>query len=400
MRHDESFEIEKPTDRQRRASRAQDDLQERLSFFVAEPLSARSSRQQRNTIDGLDWLSLAFNPPPLIAPLMTPQTQHSYQRIFNYLLRLLRVESVVKTNYRRLVSRGRNTSSMWLYESDPDQAQLLLFHHEAQTFVQALLYHTTEVVIKSRWQTFCSRLQHVHREAERDMSYGSAEKKDEDLMINQHNASDTTRGIQTDIDTIDGRPSTPFPTLHLGRSPNKQRENVPIKDVFSLAAYHEHTLGRMLDEMFLRSGQRVVRELIRDLMNAILELGNLIKSRLEQVSASSVVSQAVKKSLHAFQSKRLLLLHALEALTQQDTLVGHLDVACSNTQQPRRNTLRGHAAKARPGTFDVEIDAEKARQAAEERHDMHELERKRINQGMSAVDVETVRGLIVALGGQ
>ena len=130
------------------------DLDDRLSFAIVEPPSHHGRGwQDPQSIRALDWLTLSFHPPPLIAPLLTTLAQTRYQRLWNLLLRLKRVRVALRSAYAR--TRG-SAAAMRVYWS-------------ARHFVDCLEGYVAEVVIALPWAAFMARLEASAQHSLRDV---------------------------------------------------------------------------------------------------------------------------------------------------------------------------------------------------------------------------------------
>lgn len=382
------------------------DLDDRLSFAIVKPPKGQEGWLDRRSIEALDWLTLSFQPPPLIVPLITLQAQLSYQRLFKFLLRLMRVDTVLKGVFRKLMFRQQSCSPLPAWMDSWDIQCASRFRYEAHHFVTVLLRYSTDVVITRRWQRFRNRLSALRRSAE------SQEDVDEDLERAQ-SASEASEDGQSAMDTaseVGGAATMDDAATEAGDESTAMPSQFELKDVFSIAAYHEQTLDRMLSGCFLKRRQGAITMIIVDMFNLILAFGHL----LQQTDGSCDDLEAGKtlgNLLARFQSKSRLLLHALElvgqrALDRGDTggLLGTPQRFRLSREPPKAAPTRqapGGVGQERRATASVRhaaVDAEIARQEAETLRDLDQLERDERKENMG--DLEMVHALIAALQGR
>lgn len=429
------------SDDNRGAEQAYLDLDDRLSFAIVKPDAGTSAWHDRQSIDALDWLTISFRPPPLVAPLITLQTQTSYQRLFRHLLRLMRVDIVLKGIFRRLMARSQSVGGLpnWMDDGDMERASRLRF--EANHFVSVLYRHFSDLTLAQRWKTFRNRLNGLFLSAEsqddemidgveKQSNRGTLQETSDDTMSFMDNAS------EFDGDGIASSVMGDNVTEGGGGEGNENASQFDLKDVFSIATYHERTLDRMLDGCFLKARQKAIMTIILDMFNIILSFGQLLQRKdtgdegeLRMYSDKGNMDSSILDGLEAskklstllarFQSKSRLLLHALELIGQRamnrDTMstnVGSISLqrlkvsndanqsssksksSSSSATSSGRSKKRNSASNARHAAIDAEI----ARQEAEMRRDLEQLESSERKESMG--DLEVIQALITALRGK
>ncbi|MCO5590192.1 hypothetical protein L7F22_044161 [Adiantum nelumboides] len=420
------------------AEQAYLDLDDRLSFAIVKPDNGTSAWHDRQSIDALDWLTISFRPPPLVAPLITLQTQTAYQRLFRHLLRLMRVDIVLKGIFRRLMSRSQSIGGFpdWMDDGDIERASRLRF--EANHFVSVLYRHFSDLTLAQRWKTFRNRLNGLFRSAEtQDDEMIDGIERQSNRSTLQETSDDTTSFMDNASDfDADGISSSVMGDNVTEGGGGEGNENASsqfdLKDVFSIATYHERTLDRMLDGCFLKARQRPIMTIILDMFNIILSFGQLLQrkenedvSELRMFSDQGKVdtdgleaSKKLSTLLARFHSKARLLLHALELIGQRamnretmTTNVGSLSLqrlkvsndtnqsspktrSSSSSASSNRSKKRNPASNARHAAIDAEI----ARQEAEMKRDLEQLESSERKESMG--DLEIIQALITALRGK
>ncbi len=249
------------------------DLDERLSFAVVEP--PRSSSKHKPTwtdpssIDALDWLTLSFHPPPLISPLLTQVAQTRYQRLWNMLLRIKRCKVAMRAAWQVTF---KSTSAAFTFDFRT-RAVMQQFRWELNHFLDTFGSFVHEIGIEMHWAKFMGRLERVRREVSDELTSakrsnaasagaGAAEEGDADLEEDRALAEEERAALMT--------------------------SSLELKDVFSLARYHERVLDRMLSTCFLKSKQRGVLKVINNLLQTVLDFAQLC---IDFHSPSSEVEQ-------------------------------------------------------------------------------------------------------------
>jgi hypothetical protein len=110
-----------------------------------------------------DFLSLAYNAPLPLPVLITPSIQSKYNRVFSFLLRMLRVSDALTHLTKRHSSWWRQTShtsttSRMTFE---DKNIALRFRHEATSFLNALEAYVYDVGIGKIWQVFMKKMEEM-----------------------------------------------------------------------------------------------------------------------------------------------------------------------------------------------------------------------------------------------
>ncbi|KAE8270607.1 hypothetical protein A4X09_0g1716 [Tilletia walkeri] len=291
------------------AEAALHDLDQRLSFSVIE-MQAEKPR----SIHALDWLTLTFTPPPLISPLLQAHASACYQRLFNFLLRILRVQTVLRglAKSTLLLSRSGNTTSSrkssklhpppppasstsvasLLFTHDPLlSAALHSFRFEAQHVVNALATYVADVAIGLPWTRFQKRLRQLARGAgagagaapRGTTARGTGSMAGKGVLPSEVGDLDdddgssvwTGAGEDDEVDDEDGEEEEEEEEEEEGGERNE--ETFQLFNVFSLSRYHERVLDRMLQACFLKQRFRGIMKIINDLFQLILDLGQLIQ---------------------------------------------------------------------------------------------------------------------------
>ncbi|KAH9994981.1 Spc98 family-domain-containing protein [Russula compacta] len=100
----------------------------------------------------LDFLLMDYKPPPPLDVLITPDVLSKYQRIFSFILRLLRVQNALAALFR--MSRE---SPIFPTLTSANNT-LLWFRFSAQSFISAIASHVPDVAVRGNVDPFLARL--------------------------------------------------------------------------------------------------------------------------------------------------------------------------------------------------------------------------------------------------
>ncbi|KAI0000451.1 Spc98 family-domain-containing protein [Russula vinacea] len=126
----------------------------RLGFTIRD-LPAGSGRERwlnPSSIEALDFLLMDYKPPPPLDIVITPDVLSKYQRIFSFILRLLRVQNALAALFR--MSRE---SPLFPTLTSANNT-LLRFRFLAQSFISAIAAHVPDVAVRGNVDPFLARL--------------------------------------------------------------------------------------------------------------------------------------------------------------------------------------------------------------------------------------------------
>ncbi|TFK25244.1 hypothetical protein FA15DRAFT_703942 [Coprinopsis marcescibilis] len=192
-------------------------------------------------IEALDFLYMDYKPPRSLDVLISGDILLKYQRMGAFILRLLRVESAIKSVFR--MSRGHTDP---LFQSLPETRKLFLhFRFVAQSFVASLAAYVFDTAIGGNFDPFLARL--------------------------EASAKSNSSTQQT----------------------NAAASNPGFTDVFELATAHSALLDDILSACLLRTGQKGVSELLRSSLEIVLQfcvnVGELHRKRMEEYRAAPII---------------------------------------------------------------------------------------------------------------
>ncbi|KAJ1304538.1 hypothetical protein OPQ81_005679 [Rhizoctonia solani] len=208
----------------------------RLGFILRdleeESPEGRARWLNPNAIEALDFLCLDYKPPDPIDAIITLDIRHKMHRIFTFLLRLLRVETVTRILF----------NTVFHEEALDNPPILFIARFKIQSFISSLVGYVKDMAIGSHWDSFLAKLDEIEREGE-------------------------SKGEST-----------------LPRDLKKERI---ASDIFAVHYHLSDTIDQILEACLLRTRQRAVGNALKECMEAVLVLGKLLGDRCRQHSSSS-----------------------------------------------------------------------------------------------------------------
>ncbi|KAJ3857634.1 gamma-tubulin complex, DGRIP91/SPC98 component protein [Lentinula lateritia] len=210
-----------------------EEIENRLGFAVRHISTGHTNAWANPLRAALDFLYMEYKPPQPLDVVITPDILSKYQRIFSFLLRILRVQHALHA-----VLRMSTSASPYIFGTLASSRKMLLhFRFIAQSFVANLVEYVYDTAIAGNLDPFLARLE------EKEVNSG---------------------------------------TTHTRYS-----------DVFSLAEAHSGVMDDILTACLLRSGQRIAGGALRDSLELVLDftvlVGDLYRGRIEEYQAASVL---------------------------------------------------------------------------------------------------------------
>ncbi|KAK0505031.1 gamma-tubulin complex, DGRIP91/SPC98 component protein, partial [Armillaria luteobubalina] len=236
----DSFESVVQADKLTRAQNTRQGLLEevdnRLGFAIRDLPTGRGRDRWLNPLcASLDFLYMEYKPPRPLQVLITPEILAKYQRMFTFLLRLMRVEHAITAVFRMT----RSLDAPLFPTLAASRKRLLHLRFVSHSLVSTLCQYVCDTAIGGNFDTFLERLS----------------------------------------------PHAP-PYLHNG-------EPSGFSDVFALARSHSALLDDILSACLMRSSQRQAGDLLRDSLELILEFsilaGQLRRKSLEEYQAAPLL---------------------------------------------------------------------------------------------------------------
>ncbi|KAG8895859.1 hypothetical protein FRB99_000311 [Tulasnella sp. 403] len=179
------------------------------------------------SIQALGFLRLQYRPPSTLDLLINADVMDKYQRVFDFLLCLLRADSVARANFATCFNKTPSKTNPFSTNPKAEHLSRRINQH-MQSFLSALIAYIFDSAIGSHWTTFTRRLQSLRRD-------------------------------------------TP------SESPQTETDERDLHDVFSIADYHSETLDKILTACLLKSRHQAAGAALRKPLALILALGKLLR---------------------------------------------------------------------------------------------------------------------------
>ncbi|KAK2464330.1 hypothetical protein APHAL10511_003787 [Amanita phalloides] len=269
----------------------------RLGFAIRDLPVGPSKWSDRLSIEALDFLYMDYKPPHALEVLITPDILSKYQRIFAFILRLMRVTHAIKAVHRMSRSTRRP-----LFQTLVKYRKLMLhFRFVAHSFVSNLSAYIFDSAIGGNFDPFIERL-----------------------------AATATAASSTAMST--SMPVTPVTER--------------FSDIFSLSQTHSELLDNILSACLLRSGQREVGDILRQSLELVLDfsvvIGELHRGRLEEYQAGPRVEDVFAK----FRGKMLMFTRVLKELAEKTGGMSPTRISREELHEGQRQATGGMEALA------------------------------------------------------
>ncbi|KAJ3800096.1 gamma-tubulin complex, DGRIP91/SPC98 component protein [Lentinula aff. detonsa] len=250
----DSFEVNAHDEARR--SRAEE-IENRLGFAI-RPHPSSNAWSNPLHVEALDFLCMEYKPPQPLDVIITQDILSKYQRVFSFLLRILRVQYAIHAVFRMSTSHDP-----YVFETFASARKMLLhFRFIAESFVSNLVEYVYDTAITGNLDPFLANL----KEAEANAATTHAE----------------------------------FP------------------DIFSLAEAHSNLMDAVLTACLLRGGQKIAGGALRDALELVLDfavlVGDLHRGRIEEYQATSVLEHLYIQ----FRKKMTNLIEVLSGIVDKD----------------------------------------------------------------------------------
>ena len=223
-----------------------------LSFAIRELSEDELEKcKAPEAIEALDFLQLQYKAPPVIEAILTPSSLNKYDRIFRYLLRLVRLQAVVAKLLRD--ATGRNAPRR------DGQSIVHKFRVDAYHFVTTLSHYSSASGIEQLWM----KLEPLFARTERCLARG-----DYDGVV------------------------------------------ASAKSIHILRDLHKSCLDRMLHRLFLNKSHSQVMKLIENILGCILRFEVIVRDG-NGAGDGSTHEEAVLQLYQAFRKETGLFMRFL-----------------------------------------------------------------------------------------
>ncbi|TRM69369.1 gamma-tubulin complex component protein [Schizophyllum amplum] len=216
------------------------DVDNRLGFAIRDLPEDTGKEGWLNPLcTALDFLYMEYRPPHPLDVLIGQDTLTKYQRLFSFILRLLRVQHALSSLYRI----SADTVAPVFDTLVPSRKKFLHLRFTAHSFVSAFSGYVFDTAIRGNFDAFLDR-----------------------------------------VSASASQLSSPVPDVEEAFS-----------DVFALADAHSGMMNDILSACLLRSGQRAVGKLLQQSLETILQLcimiGELKEERIEEYRAATALDE-------------------------------------------------------------------------------------------------------------
>lgn len=303
-----------------------EDVGDRVSFAVRElPEEEHSGKRARwlnpQAIEALDFLYLSYSPSVAIRDILPHQLMEKYQTIHNLILRLSRVDLVLRTMYWDMIHqfelsdephkvgvdlrpssrlprlRERSTRSLFPKGSIA-QKRLQILRFRMTHFVNVFGRYVLDIAIGSNWDAMRRRLERLRKDCtgKAHNRPGASEEESDEAWL------ESTLHDE-EVDEI---------------APSGIRR---LQSIHSIVLYHNMVLDKICRACLLgpQSGQQVTFKILMVLFGLVLDLGKTVKEVERGVIGWEDGVEKVGEIEKEWHEKEATFLHALERLSLRST---------------------------------------------------------------------------------
>ncbi|GKU01343.1 gamma-tubulin complex component 6 [Fusarium langsethiae] len=260
----ESFDLDNEfaTNKLASISRDASELPGDMSFAVRDLTQEEIDKcMNPDSLEALDFLRLSYKAPTALSSIITPVILTQYDRIFQLLLRIMRMVYVVNQLFRDVNAR----TSRW---ADPEDISFR-FTREAHHFVSGITSFFMDAGVAIPWQAFEAKLDKIQADLKDPLN---------------------TKGSPDNVE-----------------SPDRLRE------------FHSRVLDRIMLSLFLRKRQQPVLNLLEEIFSAVLEYAKF--SRMKAIEKNQAPDSGETQEMHRlykkFKTKVQIFITVCRALTEK-----------------------------------------------------------------------------------
>ncbi|WVO16224.1 hypothetical protein L204_103895 [Cryptococcus depauperatus] len=296
-------------------------IEDRVLFTIRElPKEGGSGKRAKwlnpQAIEALDFLYLSYSPTPAISAIFSQTIMERYQSIHNLLLRLLRVDLVLRTMYWDVVHQfepfdeplkfgvdsgldrpsharhsqqiERRTRSLFPKDTKVDR-HLQLLRFKMTQFVNVYGRYVMDHAIK-KWDVMRKRLGNLQKRV-----LGRED------IIETDNVDNLLAEEYQQMDDDEETPTTIY----------------QLRSIRSLILYHQLTLNRICTACLLgpQAGQQVTFKLLMVLFGLVLDLGKAIREVEMGLTGWEKGAEKIAEIGREWEEKEATFLHALERVS-------------------------------------------------------------------------------------
>ncbi|KAI8447576.1 Spc98 family-domain-containing protein [Phakopsora pachyrhizi] len=239
-------------------STAWDDLEDRLSFTISTQTEDDESNPypeayEPESINGFDFLWLDFKPPDGVRSIFSQELLHQYQLINQYLMKLLRLQSIMRTNWKKI---RPDRSRPWKLRRRRRRKINLIKHQ---------YYHELDLLASSTQRLLDGFVSYAW-----EIAIGTNYKQ---MILEIEEIRESV--IQRESWKEGGDPSD----LNEGKNPETIHSN-QIRSIEGLISRHRSTLREIMTCLFLRDRQKSFAKMINQtIFRVIIELSIHLKDQ-------------------------------------------------------------------------------------------------------------------------
>ncbi|KAI8987874.1 Spc98 family-domain-containing protein [Mycotypha africana] len=226
-----------------------------LTFTIRKPSDTTRCRwMDPHAVEALDFLKANYCAKYSLPMVMTPTIIHKYNRIFTFLLRLLRTSTVTKLCYTML----RRID----WQSNQTRGKLFQMCFQMDQFVNAIENYVHGTAIENTWTSFERNVSRMIQEQQRQV--GATAEYDSD---DNGNDRGQPQGGLTDY-------------------------TLAIMEPYAFRSYHEHILDRILIQCFLKANQRRILNVLHPILQDIISFGRRIDDYYNVVAKTTTTTHS------------------------------------------------------------------------------------------------------------
>ncbi|KAL7421664.1 hypothetical protein Q5752_003433 [Cryptotrichosporon argae] len=315
---------------------AWDGIEDRVSFAVHALPEDDGGRRARwldpQAIEALDFLYLAYSPPPPIAPLFPPTIMARYQAIHNLLLRISRAEAVVRSMYYDILHLSVADTKVSVdlqhrptrFASKPKDSlfpdgsgverQTRVLRLRMAHFVGALATYTVDTAIGANWAVMRRRLERLRTTARAKADCSRPGTPVDDDVFD----TDSLDTHEAGTESIEGAEADGDDEGHDGNGPDSDepRPLAQLRSVDSVVLYHAVVLERIARACLLAPspGYAATFRLLMALLGLVLDTGKVLKETERGLRGWEDAGERIGTYAREWDDKERVFLHALERL--------------------------------------------------------------------------------------
>ncbi|KAJ2963973.1 hypothetical protein NQZ79_g1060 [Umbelopsis isabellina] len=158
-----------------------------ISFCIRDDADDGPKWTNPHSLEAVDFLQLAYSPPYPLNALITPTIIEKYNRVFTYLLKIVRVRTLVQDIQRVMHERSSGSRS-----HDSVYHSIGPLHFQIIHFLDALHGYVFDAVIAMNWEVYMQKLDQL-------TTVTTVKRKSESSTATSGNESDS---FNVDLDTL------------------------------------------------------------------------------------------------------------------------------------------------------------------------------------------------------